>query len=72
MTLMEVPMNTPDDPPPTPESAAWNEAVDILTGAGVSLDKAASLALTAMGDGRDPVAWARKYIRLRRAARPPE
>jgi hypothetical protein len=54
---------------PNPESAAWNEAVDIMRADGVSLDDAASLALTAMRDGRDPVAWARKYVRLRGAAR---
>jgi hypothetical protein len=51
------------------QSAAWNEAVGIMRADGVSLDDAASLALTAMGDGRDPVAWARKYVRLRAAAR---
>ena len=58
-----------EDGTPNPESAAWNEACDILTAAGMSLDKAASFALTALMDGRDPVAWARKYVRLRQAAR---
>lgn len=58
-----------NDEAPNPESAAWNTACDILTGAGLPLDKAASLALTAGMDGGDPVAWARKYVRLRRVAR---
>jgi hypothetical protein len=57
-----------DDEQVNPESAAWNAACDILTASGVGLDEAASLALTAMRDGRDPVAWAQKYVRLRRAA----
>lgn len=61
----------PVDEKQNPESAAWNEAVDILTAAGVSLDKAAALALHAGNGGRDPVAWARKYVRLRQAARQP-
>ena len=56
-----------DDERNTDQAAAWNQACDILTGAGISLDKAASLALHASMEG-DPVAWARKYIRLRRAA----
>lgn len=55
--------------PASPESAAWNEACDILTAAGVSLDRAASMALYAGMDGRDPVAWARKYVRMRRVVR---
>jgi len=58
-----------EDEVPNPESAAWNEACDILTADGVSLDEASSLALAAGTDGRDPVAWARKYVRLREALR---
>ncbi len=61
-------MEPMDEQQPNPESAEWNEACDILTADGVSLDEAASLALKAGLDGRDPVAWARKYVRLRRAA----
>jgi len=53
---------------PNPEAAAWNRACDILTAAGVPLETAASYALTALSDGKDPVAWAERFVRLRRAA----
>jgi hypothetical protein len=58
-----------DEEQGNPDAVAWNAAYDILTAAGMSLDKAASLALYAGLDGRDPVAWARKYVRLRESLR---
>jgi len=57
------------DSPVSPESAAWNEACDILTADGMSLDKAAEQALWFSMGGGDPVARARKLVRLRHAAR---
>jgi hypothetical protein len=54
---------------PSPEAVAWNRAYDILTAAGVAPEKAASYALTAQADGKDPVAWARKFARLAAARR---
>jgi hypothetical protein len=60
-----------EEEPENPESDAWQAAYDLLVDAGVNSDKAASLALTAGLNGRDPVAWTRKYLRLRRAAQSP-
>jgi hypothetical protein len=54
---------------PNPEAVAWNRAYDILTAAGAAPEKAASYALTAQADGKDPVAWAERFARLSRAAR---
>jgi hypothetical protein len=59
----------PEDGTASPESAAWNEACDILTADGMSLDKAAEQAVYMGMYGGDPVARARKLVRLRQAAR---
>jgi len=48
-------------------SDAVNEAYDLLVADGVHPDKAADLAVTADKHGHDPVALARKFIRLRKA-----
>ena len=44
-------------------------AYDLLTFDGMSPDKAADIAVAAHRGGTDPVAMARKLIRLRKAAR---
>jgi hypothetical protein len=58
-----------ETPEPSPEAVAWNRAYDILTATGVAPETAASYALTAQADGKDPVAWAERFVRLSRAAR---
>ena len=46
-------------------SRSVSEAYDILVAGGVSPDRAAGLARACERGNRDPVAWARHFIRVR-------
>jgi hypothetical protein len=48
-------------------SEAVSEAYDIMTAAGVTPQRAADMAATAERSGKDPVAFAEHFTRLRRA-----
>jgi hypothetical protein len=56
------------EPPESPELPS-DEAMDILTAAGLPLDRAASYVLTAVMDDKDPVAWATHFVKLRKAVK---
>ena len=55
---------------PEPPEPPVSEAMDIMTAAGLPVDRAASYALAAEMDGKDPVAWAKHFVKLRKAAKP--
>jgi hypothetical protein len=50
-------------------SPAVSAAYDIMTGDGVPPERAAQLAVGAGRDGRDPEAWARHFVKLRKSLR---
>jgi hypothetical protein len=45
------------------------DALDVMLADGVPADRAAGLAVAAAQDGRDPIAFARHFVKLRRAVR---
>lgn len=51
-------------------SAAVSEAYDLMRADGVPAQRAADMAVGAERTGRDPVEFARRFVRLRKTVRP--